>query len=215
MTYKKENIIVYFVYRYCISLFCIGSLFACHVGLLCHRGEDGGTRREGFDCLDKQSLLMDELTSCQQDWHREPGAPLFPQRTHAGRVPAKPWLLLIAHLTTSVHSFDLRCEEQSHAWAFSSADLFQKPLSGMHGCQLLIALWSQKIGFSAVEAGRVMGLTLPGWVGGDWGVVTDWLHQLARCSSPRLHRWWREQDQLNWWGKFQFNMWEKKVRHFK
>lgn len=87
--------------------------------------------------------------------------PLFPQWTHTGRVPAKPWPFLIAHLTTSIYTFNLECEEQSHAWAFLSADLFQKWLSGTHGCWLLIALWSLKIGFSAVEADRVMHLTLP------------------------------------------------------
>lgn len=39
--------------------------------------------------------------------------PLFPQWTHTGRVPAKPWSFLIAHLTTSVYTFNPECEEQS------------------------------------------------------------------------------------------------------
>lgn len=133
--------------------------------------------------------------------------PLFPQWTHTGRVPAKPWPFLIAHLTTSIYTFNPECEEQSHAWAFLSAEFVSEMI--VRNSWMLVAYctvipedWIQCCGSWQSNA--------PNLASG----VTDWLHQSAWCSSPRLHRDWRQEDRWNWWGSFTFKMWEKKNRPF-
>lgn len=88
----------------CISLFCLRLYlplaWVSHVPGV-RMKELGG---ENFNCLDKQSLAVGKLPSCQQYWHREPEAPVFLQRMHRGKVSAKPWPLFIAHPTTSTYS---------------------------------------------------------------------------------------------------------------
>lgn len=149
-----------------------------------------------------------KLMSCQQDWHGQPaGSPPPPAhrpRGPTGRVPAKPCPFLIAHPTTSIYTFDSECEEQSHAWAFSSAAsvseiIVRNSWMLVADCTVIPEDWIQSCG-SWQSNGRNLA-----------NGVTDWLHRSAHCSSPRLRRDWRQEDRWNSWGSFFFKMWKDKL----
>lgn len=137
-------------------------------------------------------LMVVELTSWQQDWHKKPGALSSPRGLLGEQVLEESGSALATpnELITQLPPSSASGEEQSHPQVLS---LFLKWLWGIHWCLLLIAAWSPKIGFSAVEVGRIMGLTWP--VGSCLLIAPDG----PRCSSPRPDRSWRQEDGLNWW----------------
>lgn len=140
-----------------LSLCILSRVITClWCGFLCAGGEDGGT--EGWALADYTS------SPC---W--------WPSWQAASRTGSGSQFLLSCswdEFLLSPGCFSLLTQlppSTAVIWSVRSKAMhalsrvlsqFQKWLSGTHGCWLLIALRSLKIGFSAVEAGRAMCPTL-------------------------------------------------------